>query len=150
MYGDDSTISWRGITIPHFPPPPQYWCYLVHFNTPYKHARHYLGSTGCLDARLDRHRAGNGARLLEVVSQAGITWQLARLWRVSTWQESRDLERELKRWHGSGQFCPVCRGLPLDADTLVQRGGWPLRLHSEQARARRPMPRHQNVPFSRS
>lgn len=136
---DSTILTWRGTSVRLESPPPQYFVYLIHFNTPFKHARHYLGSTGCLDARLDRHRAGNGARLMEVVSQAGISWQLARLWRVDTWQESRDLERELKRWHGSGQFCPVCRGLPLDADTLVQRGGWPLRIHSSIGK-RRPMP----------
>jgi hypothetical protein len=37
--------------------------YLLHFDRPYKHARHYLGWTANLQARLDSHRAGHGARI---------------------------------------------------------------------------------------
>lgn len=77
--------------------------YLLHFDQPYKHARHYLGSCDDLQARLARHAAGNGARLVEVICQAGITWRLAR-----TWQGGRALERQLKRWHGSKPLCPLC------------------------------------------
>ncbi len=50
--------------------------YLLHFDQPYKHARHYTGwteSSGSLKARLARHARGDGARLLEVVHAAGIT-----------------------------------------------------------------------------
>ena len=52
--------------------------YLLHFNTRYKHAGHYLGSTCDLAARLALHAAGRGARLLHVVQSVGITWRLAR------------------------------------------------------------------------
>jgi hypothetical protein len=38
--------------------------YLLHFSEPYQHARHYTGWTHDLDARLQLHRAGRGARLL--------------------------------------------------------------------------------------
>lgn len=47
-------------------------CYLIHFERPYRHARHYLGWTVDLEARLAKHRAGNGARLLRVATAAGI------------------------------------------------------------------------------
>jgi len=56
--------------------------YLLHFNTRYKHAGHYLGSTCDLAARLALHAAGRGARLLHVVQAAGITWRLARTWAI--------------------------------------------------------------------
>src|SRR4029453_11119618 len=36
--------------------------------------------TLALPARLTAHTAGRGARLMEVVSEAGIGWQLARVW----------------------------------------------------------------------
>ncbi len=52
--------------------------YLIHFDKPYRHARHYLGYTDDLDARLAAHANSNGARLMEVIVEAGITWQLAR------------------------------------------------------------------------
>jgi predicted GIY-YIG superfamily endonuclease len=77
--------------------------YLIHFETPYKHARHYLGSTHDLQARLQHHQAGTGARLMEVVSQAGISFHVSR-----TWQGGRDVERTLKGLKNSPQLCPTC------------------------------------------
>ena len=53
--------------------------YLLHFDQPYKHAKHYTGWTEDLLHRLDRHAAGNGARLVEVIWQAGIGFTLVRL-----------------------------------------------------------------------
>jgi predicted GIY-YIG superfamily endonuclease len=70
---------------------------------PYKHARHYTGWTDDLAARLARHAAGDGARLLAVVHAAGIGWQLAR-----TWEGPRARERQIKRC-GAARYCPVCR-----------------------------------------
>lgn len=51
-------------------------CYLLHFHTPFRHARHYLGTTNDLPARTARHQAGDGARLVEVITQAGIGFVL--------------------------------------------------------------------------
>jgi hypothetical protein len=76
---------------------------------------------------------------MEVVSKDGIIWHLARLWRVDTWEQSRDLERRLKRWSGSGQFCPICKGLPVDDDVFMRRGHMRLAWRNLQGR-RRPMP----------
>jgi len=78
--------------------------YLLHFDRPYRHARHYLGYAADLDARLKRHKAGNGARLLQVVMDTGISWVLAR-----TWPGGRDVERKLKRQKNSPRLCPICR-----------------------------------------
>jgi predicted GIY-YIG superfamily endonuclease len=78
--------------------------YLLHFDVPYKHARHYLGAADDLEARLERHRRGQGARLLEVVTAAGITFTVAR-----TWRGGRKLERRLKRLKNTPRLCPVCR-----------------------------------------
>lgn len=86
--------------------------YLLHFDRPYKHARHYLGWTQNFFARLDRHLAGNGARLIEVITAAGITFTLARLWPNAT----RALERRLKDQHNTPRLCPICNqalALPL-------------------------------------
>lgn len=77
--------------------------YLIHFERPYEHARHYLGHTEDLAARLQAHRSGNGARLMEVVTQAGIDWTLVR-----TWEGSRDLERKLKAHKHAPRLCPIC------------------------------------------
>ena len=76
--------------------------YLLHFHVPYKHARHYLGSTDDLTTRLNEHQRGTGARLLEVVAGAGIHWTLTRAWRGD-----RKRERKLKNYHRR-QLCPLC------------------------------------------
>lgn len=82
--------------------------YLLHFEAPFRHARHYLGWTsGLLEQRLDAHIAGNGARLLAVVASAGITWRLAR-----TWPGTRARERQIKRQGGLSRSCPMCGVVP--------------------------------------
>lgn len=77
--------------------------YLLHFDRPYKHAKHYIGWTGDLDARLAEHRAGTGARLMAVLKEAGIGFQLAH-----TWSGSRVRERQLKVQGGASRCCPLC------------------------------------------
>src|SRR5262245_57772733 len=78
--------------------------YLLHFNSPYKHARHYVGYTKDLPARLAAHANGQGARLLEVITGAGISFQLAR-----TWQGTRRDERRIKNRKEAPRLCPLCR-----------------------------------------
>ena len=78
--------------------------YLLHFDRPYRHAAHYTGWTTNLHHRLTDHRTGHGARLLSVVTAAGIGWQLARTWPNTT---SND-ERALKVQGGASRRCPLC------------------------------------------
>lgn len=79
--------------------------YLIHFNRPYRHARHYLGFTENLDKRITDHLCGMGARLMEVITDAGIEWRVVR-----TWHGDRRLERRLKNWHNAAFLCPLCSG----------------------------------------
>jgi hypothetical protein len=87
--------------------------YLLHFDrlyVPYPGAPlrdcagHYCGWTTDLTSRLTRHAAGCGARLLAVVHQDGISWQLARVW-----PGPRERERRLKRQGGASRRCPLCK-----------------------------------------
>ncbi len=77
--------------------------YLLHFDQPYKHAKHYIGWTSDLDERLASHAAGQGARLLAVLRSAGIGWRLAR-----TWTGGRARERQIKKQGGAARCCPLC------------------------------------------
>ena len=83
--------------------------YLLHFARRYRHAGHYLGWTSNLKARVARHFAGHGSRLMQVVMAAGIEVEVAR-----TWPGDRNEERRLKNRGGKSRLCPVCKkGAPL-------------------------------------
>jgi predicted GIY-YIG superfamily endonuclease len=88
--------------------------YLLHFDRPYRHARHYVGWTKNVSARLALHDVGQGARLLQVVRDAGITWTLAR-----TWCGTRSRERQIKRMGGASRRCPLCGVQPQPDRTPV-------------------------------
>ena len=79
--------------------------YLLHFETAYRHAKHYTGfcEDGRLPERLEEHRTGRGAQLMEVVTGAGISFRLAR-----TWEGDRKTERR-KKHRGASRHCPLCQ-----------------------------------------
>jgi hypothetical protein len=60
-----------------------------------------------LPARLTAHRDGRGARLIEVITAAGIGFRVAR-----TWTGDRTRERQIKRQGGLGRCCPLCGVTP--------------------------------------
>lgn len=79
--------------------------YLLHFDRPFRHAKHYMGWTdGALEVRLACHARGDGANLLRHVGAAGIAWTLAR-----TWPGPRGRERQLKIQGGHTRKCPICK-----------------------------------------
>jgi hypothetical protein len=85
--------------------------YLLHFFDPatgkparYHHAGHYVGWTTDLGARLAAHARGTGARLVEVITEAGLGFTLARTWPQST----RDREDLVKHAGGGRRYCPEC------------------------------------------
>jgi predicted GIY-YIG superfamily endonuclease len=78
--------------------------YLVCFDEPFSHARHYIGWTADLEARIARHLKGDGSNLLRHVQAAGIGWQV-----TGTWQGTRRDERAIKDRNEAPQYCPRCR-----------------------------------------
>jgi predicted GIY-YIG superfamily endonuclease len=105
--------------------------YLIHFDRPYNHARHYTGWTRDLPARLAQHQAGRGARLMEVITDAGISWHVAR-----TWPGDRTRERAIKDRHQAPKLCPDCTPHP----EPVTRGRAAARPAATPAPAARPAP----------
>lgn len=91
--------------------------YLIHFTRKYRHAQHYLGSTEDLGRRIAEHqREYHRKGLLAAVNRAKIPWLVARTWEAP----DRELEYQLKAWHGSARFCPVCRALAgLESPAIV-------------------------------
>lgn len=79
--------------------------YLLCFNKPFKHARHYLGWTEDLPSRLERHASGNGAKIVAAAQAAGVGWTLVRTWLDKT----RYFERKLKSQNNGPRLCPRCK-----------------------------------------
>ena len=78
--------------------------YLLHFERPYWHARHYLGIAldGDPQRRLQEHLSGQGSPLVRAVVAAGIGVDL-----VLTMPGDRALERRWHNRHGT-RVCPRC------------------------------------------
>ena len=80
--------------------------YLLHFSSPISPnhtTQHYIGSAADLDARIEEHRTGHGARLTQVAQERGIGFTVAR-----TWEGGRDFERSLKNRKNAPKLCPIC------------------------------------------
>jgi hypothetical protein len=114
--------------------------YLLHFIVPatgdparYRHAGHYIGWTTDLAARMEAHARGTGARLVEVITEAGLGFKLVRTWPNTT----KDREDLLKHVGGGRRYCPECGVKPrgetgplapprrLSLYELERAGTWP-------------------------
>lgn len=82
--------------------------YIIHFERPFKHARHYVGFAKHVQARIDHHRNGTGARLMSVIREAGISWIVSRIWK----RGDRTFERRIKNRKSTPRLCPVCLQKP--------------------------------------
>jgi len=86
--------------------------YLLHFDRPVAPGfpcRHYLGfadgGAEAVERRVERHKRGNGARLVAVARERGIGFVVARIWPDG----DRNFERRLKRQKSGPKLCPICR-----------------------------------------
>lgn len=84
--------------------------YLLHFHerlgTTRHYAQHYWGHTPDLETRVQKHRAGQGARITEVLKERGIGFDV-----VAVWPGNRQIENALKL-HSATRCCPVCTPSP--------------------------------------
>lgn len=78
--------------------------YLFHFDAPLAHAQHYVGFAKNVEARIESHRKGTGARLPAVFAELGIGFTVAR-----TWPGDRTEERRIKNQKNAPRLCPICR-----------------------------------------
>ena len=80
--------------------------YLLHFDRPLKHARHYLGWAIDAISRDDEHeKPWDRVKILAECRRQGIGWSLVRIWDKVT----RAFERQLKQGHGAARLCPLCK-----------------------------------------
>lgn len=91
-----------------------WYVYLIHFHgegLPHgkqANTKHYTGIAHDVDARAVRHHAGQGARLMAVVTQRGIAWEVAEIRVCKDYHEAKALEKRLKQ-HSAGRRCPTCK-----------------------------------------
>lgn len=106
--------------------------YILHFDRPLHHARHYAGATKNLQNRLVDHALGNGARITRELLLRRIGWQLARCWTIPwPW------EQHLKKMKHTPDYCPICTTKPRDIPgcqeypvSAIVLAGYPI--HSSQ------------------
>ena len=86
--------------------------YLIHFDRPYGRSSHYVGWAPPLGLRLriTKHRQGAGARTLRRLNEAGIGWNVVRIWTGATLED----EQKVKAWKRSKLLCPTCSDPPLN------------------------------------
>lgn len=87
------------------------YVYVLHFEEPLSHAKHYVGSSEKLRERLTAHANGAGSNLCRVLWQAGIEWHLGGLYTTSH-AGIRRIERGLKNQHNAHRYCSTCSDLP--------------------------------------
>lgn len=86
--------------------------YILHFERPFKHARHYVGY--CEDSRFDErmkehHAARYQDSFMGKVNAAGIKWEVARVIPGA----DENLERRIKFiWKRTAALCPCCTEKP--------------------------------------
>jgi predicted GIY-YIG superfamily endonuclease len=78
--------------------------YLVHAARALRGARHYLGFTQDVAARVSRHKKGRGTPLLGEMTRRGIPWRVVRRWN----RRDGHFEKDLKRRYALADLCPVC------------------------------------------
>lgn len=80
--------------------------YLLHFDSPIGHSRHYLGWTVDLEARLECHRSGYRDKcvLTHEAMRRGIGFVLATTWPGVLITH----EKRLKRQRNGPRLCPIC------------------------------------------
>lgn len=81
--------------------------YLIHADGKLHHSSHYIGfCTKGLASRIWYHQQGRGSPYLRALTEAGIYWQVVRVWK----DVDRDFERRLKNLRNAPKLlCPVCR-----------------------------------------
>lgn len=94
------------------------YVYLLHFHTPLaggaKSSSHYVGWSRHYAYRIAQHRAGAGARILQVCADRGIAFDVAivisELEHAGVTYRGTALERYIKRQHHHARYCPLCGG----------------------------------------
>jgi hypothetical protein len=87
------------------------YVYILHFDKPFKHAKHYVGSADCVRDRLFVHEsAACDVKILQAAKTQGITWSLAKVMKNDL-KNGHTKEFRIKRSGGIPKqgLCPICQ-----------------------------------------
>jgi hypothetical protein len=81
--------------------------YVIHIEPPFHHARHYVGFSKDILARLALHQLGQSqVALIRAAVLAGHRLILAHVWPDA----DRNFERRIKNRKNTPRYCPICQG----------------------------------------
>ena len=85
------------------------YVYILHFDKPFHHARHYIGSANNVAERVAKHTSNPDVKMLIAALQQGITFTVARTFRNNR-VNGHTKEYRIKRSGGVGKqgLCPIC------------------------------------------
>jgi len=90
---------------------PAWKLYVIHFDKPYKHAKHYTGICINVDKRMKQHAMGTRSRLMRVLKENDIGFQYAVINEYPTFSEAHAEEHRLKhKVKQPKKYCPFCKG----------------------------------------
>jgi len=79
---------------------------MLHFSDFLAHARHYIGRSKALGARLRRHQQGRGSAITRAAVAHGLALEFG-----FVMMGCRHDEKMLKRMKNASRYCLICRGL---------------------------------------
>lgn len=111
--------------------------YLLHFDRTLKGRQHYIGSTKYQRrfTRWREHALGNGSQYVRRFINAGIGFNVVRLW----FSHDRDREAVLKRTSVFAKLCPLCTPtLPQPTPIHFDADGWAPTISAHWSHRKRP------------
>ena len=83
--------------------------YVIHFDKPYKHAKHYTGIAIDVDKRIKEHKGGYGSKLMAVITKNNIGFKCNIIGEYPTYSIAKAEEKRLKtKVKQPKKYCPIC------------------------------------------
>lgn len=84
--------------------------YVIHFDKPYKHAKHYTGIAKNVEARMKEHKGSYGSKLMAVLKKYNIGFKYNIIAEYPTYSEAKAEEKRLKtKVKQPKKYCPICK-----------------------------------------
>ena len=83
--------------------------YVIHFDRPYKHAKHYTGIAIDVEKRMKEHSGGYGAKLMKAIKENNIGFRYNIIGEYPDYSSAKSEEKRLKtKVKQPKKYCPIC------------------------------------------